>query len=306
MVAGWAARTAVRKSLLQVRYVTPVPPESAQGLVGQVYLQLERDFGVLAPPVALHSPAPTALAACWLMLRETLVAAGRVDRTSKEVVASGVSLGNVCPYCVDVHSTTLHGLLGGRNAAAIVDNRMSSVTDPAARRLTVWARTSGVRGTTGHPQVTLSAEEAPELVGVAVTFHYLNRMVNVFLGESPIPVATSDSVRGVIRRLLGRVMGSMARRAVQPGTALTLLPAAELPEDLSWATGNPSVAGAFARAVAAIEALGIRATSPEVRDLVRTKLTEWDGRPPGLNRTWTNDSVADLPPAERSAGRLAC
>ncbi len=304
-MAGWAARTAVRKSLAQVRYVTPVSPESAQRLVGQVYLQLERDFGVLAPPVALHSPAPTALAASWLMLRETLLAAGRVDRTAKEAIASGVSLGNVCPYCVDVHSTTLQGLVGGRDAAAIASDRISSVTDPITRRLTTWARTSGVRDRTGQPQMPFSAEQAPEFVGVAVTFHYLNRMVNVFLDGSPIPVAVPDPVRGGLRRLLGLVMGSMARRAAQPGTALTLLPAAELPEDLLWTTGNPSVAGAFARAVAAIEELGSRATSPAVRDLVATKLTEWDGLPPGLNRAWTNDSVAALPYAERPAGRLA-
>lgn len=66
-------RKAVRRSLARVRYVTPVPPGAAQGLVAEVYAQAERDFGVLAPPVVLHSPAPSSLAASWLLVRETLV-----------------------------------------------------------------------------------------------------------------------------------------------------------------------------------------------------------------------------------------
>ena len=33
----------------QVRYVSPVRPGAAQGLVGRVYEQVEREFGVLAP-----------------------------------------------------------------------------------------------------------------------------------------------------------------------------------------------------------------------------------------------------------------
>src|ERR1039457_6101964 len=44
--------------LTQVRHVTPVRIGAGPGLVRQVYRQVEREFGVLAPPMALHSPAP--------------------------------------------------------------------------------------------------------------------------------------------------------------------------------------------------------------------------------------------------------
>src|SRR5256885_15024902 len=115
---GTILRAALRASPSHVRLVAPVRPGEAGGLVADVYAQLERDFGMLAPPVHLHSPSPECLAACWLMLRETLLAAGLVDRAAREAVAAAVSLANSCPYCVDVHSATLGGLPGGGPAAA--------------------------------------------------------------------------------------------------------------------------------------------------------------------------------------------
>ena len=111
-MASMFLRAARRSSLAQIRHVAPVRPDAATGLVGRVYDQVERDFGMLAPPVALHSPAPAVLAASWLMLRETLIATGKVDRATKEAVGTAVSLGNTCPYCVEVHSATLGGLAG--------------------------------------------------------------------------------------------------------------------------------------------------------------------------------------------------
>ena len=84
--------------LTQVRYVSPVRPGAAQGLVGRVYEQVEREFGVLAPSLVLHSPAPQVLAASWLMLRETLLVVRKVERAAKEAVATTVSLGNACPW----------------------------------------------------------------------------------------------------------------------------------------------------------------------------------------------------------------
>ena len=70
-----------------IRYVKPVRPTAARGLVAQVYQQIESDYGFLAPPITLHSPSPEVMAASWLMMRETLLASGRADRVMKEAVA---------------------------------------------------------------------------------------------------------------------------------------------------------------------------------------------------------------------------
>src|SRR5690606_18563630 len=177
-------------ALAQVRHVAPVRPRAARGLVAEVYAGLERDFGMLAPPVILHSPVPPVMAACWLMLAESLLASGTVTRAAKEAVAAEVSAANTCPYCVDVHTATLHALTPSTPPALTTWARTASPARTAS--IPPALPTSAAPGESAPPALTSSARTASipppgdtvgaELVGVVVTFQYINRMVNVFLG----------------------------------------------------------------------------------------------------------------------------
>ncbi|WP_309116040.1 carboxymuconolactone decarboxylase family protein [Saccharothrix sp.] len=274
---GRIVRAALRQSLNQIRHIKPVHPNAATGPVAAVYAEVESDFGMLAPPVALHSPAPDALAAAWSLLRETLVAAGNAPRAAKEAVAAAVSRSNTCPYCVTVHTATLRGL-----------------TDTSFDAVEAWAdRSSTVR--------PFADDQLPELLGVAVTFHYLNRVVNVFLGESPLP----SGAPAVAGKFLGRFMGSHARAEHPPGTSLRLLPEAPTPPDLAWSAGNRVVEDSLGRVAAAFDAGGARVLSDAVRELVLTRLADWDGTAPGISRAWVTDAVAPLPAEDRPAATLA-
>jgi AhpD family alkylhydroperoxidase len=286
----------------QVRHVTVVRPESARGLVAEVYAQVERDFGMLAPPIGLHSPAPGPLAAAWLMLRESMIATGRVSRAVKEAVAVAVSHLNACPYCVDVHSAALHGLGRDREATALADN---GSVGRDLQEIIGWAKASGRRRRAVATAPPVPAEQLPELLGTVVTFHYLNRMVNTFLIASPIPLGLPRAARRTARRMAGRLLRLALNGEVMPGQAAELLPAAELPPDLSWAAGNPAVADAFARAAAAIDAAGRRSVPVSARELVAARLAGWGGEPPGVLRDWAYDAVASLPRDDRPAGQLA-
>lgn len=281
-------RLAVRRSLRDTRHVRVVPPRKARGTVAEVYRQVVRDFKMLAPPVALHSPAPDVLAASWMILRETLLADGRADRATKEAVATGVSLANSCPYCTDVHGMTLD---------AIVER-------PSDRdAVKEWARDSATGAAQGAPP--FPPEQAAELIGVAVTFHYYNRMVNVFLRESPFPSHVPESAKPKARQVLGGVLRPSAAGGPRAGDSLDLLPPVALPDDLDWARDNSVIAQAFARGYAAIEAAGTRSVPPAVRDLVHSRLSTWHGQAPGLSRSWVDDAVAGLDETDRPAGRLA-
>ncbi|SFP09215.1 alkylhydroperoxidase AhpD family core domain-containing protein [Amycolatopsis arida] len=292
-------RLALRGAQTRIRHVGPVRPGAATGVVARVFAQVERDFGMLAPPVSLHAPAPDLLAATWAMLRETLLADGRAGRTAKEVVATAVSRANACPYCVEVHGATLHGLLPPGDTGAVTGDRTGPAADPGVRALAAWAGAEG-------GAVPFPAERLPELGGVAVTFTYLNRMVNVFLDDSPIPPRAPDRARRYARRLLAFVLRPRPGR-VPPGSSLELFAGAvpPLPAELAWAAEHGTVAGALARAAAAAEAAGARSVPPAVRELVATELAGWSGKPPGPSRAWVEDPVATLPAPDRPAGRLA-
>ena len=134
----------VRRSLGEIRYVKPVMPGSADGLVASVYAQAERDFGMIAAPVAMHSPAPELAAACWAMLRETLLAAGSVSRAEKETVAATVSAANDCPYCVTVHTAAAKAVGRELVPAELASGSMASIADPGLRAIAAWARQSGL------------------------------------------------------------------------------------------------------------------------------------------------------------------
>jgi alkylhydroperoxidase family enzyme len=288
--------------LIQIRYVSPVRRGAAHGLAGRVYEQVEREFGVLAPSIALHSPAPQVLAASWLMLRETLLTAREVDRTAKEAVATTVSLANTCPWCATVHSTMVSGLAQG---PALAGHPADSIADPRLRAVTTWAQACQTEEGALRHEPACPAEQAPELIGTAVLFHYYNRMVNVFLTEVPLPPGAPRMALGPVMRILGRRMWPAARRSYQPGESLDLLPAAPLPRDLSWAAGDSLAQDAFARGCAAVDAAGTRSVPPPVRDLVMTELENWRGEPRGPSRAWAENAVSGLPSADQAAGRLA-
>ncbi|MER7015286.1 carboxymuconolactone decarboxylase family protein [Saccharopolyspora sp. NPDC000359] len=291
---------ALRRSLEQIRYVAPVRFSAAQGLTRAVYRQVEREFGMLAPPVVLHSPAPAVMAASWVVLRETMIASWRSPRSAKEVVASTVSVNNACPYCVAVHGATLHGLLRGPTALAISERRFEDLPDPGLRAIAEWIRT-------GLPprERPLPPDQAPELIGVAVAFEYFNRVVNIFLDDSPLPPHVPDRLRGTMLRLLSALMRRPAGRHREPGASLELLPAVEPAPDLTWADSAPHIADAFARATAVVDLAGERSVPGSVRRLVASRLADWDGTPPGLSREWLDEATAGLPSADRAAGRFA-
>lgn len=279
-------RFAVKRSLNDTRHVRVVKRRHARGPVAAVYRQVERDFGMLAPPTALHSASPDLLAASWAILRETLLADGAASRASREAVATGVSVANECPYCEDVHGMTL---------AAIPDAAAGSA-------LLEWAETTASAQEAAAPPCP--PEEAAELVGVAVAFHYYNRVVNVFLRESPFPTHVPENAKPRARKVLGAVL----RRSVggpRPGESLDLLQPAPVPADLDWAAGNEIVTEAFARAYAVAETAGVRSVPSGVRELVTDRLSTWDGAAPGFSRAWLEDAVTPLPEEERAAGRLA-
>ncbi|WP_117210184.1 carboxymuconolactone decarboxylase family protein, partial [Allorhizocola rhizosphaerae] len=284
-------------ALSQIRHIAAVPEKGADPRVAHVYRAMERDFGMLAPPVALHAPAPATLAASWVMLRETLLVCGAAPRETKETVATAVSLANRCPYCVEVHGSALDGLLSSRVVTAGgLDLSARPELDAVAR----WAGAAGERET-----ALREGPAVPELIGVAVTFHYLNRVTNVFLTDSPLPGGVPVFVRNGVKRLLTRLAATLSNQDRRPGDSLPLLPAAALPEDLRWAAGTEHVAGALARAGAAIDAAGMTAVPEVVRRVVFERLAGWDRRPPGPSRAWLDGPVSDLPDTARAAGRLA-
>jgi AhpD family alkylhydroperoxidase len=295
------AETIIEQLAKTIKYVKPVQFRFATGLTAEVYRQMQADF-LLIPLLTLHSPAPEVLAGAWSILRETLLA-GSVDRAQKEIVAAVVSKSNECPFCVDAHRLMLEATSDHHVVGAIMRGDYDSIHDPQLRALVQWAITKRTAATNTAVLPPFSSDDAPAIIGTAIVFHYINRMVNIFLGDTLLPVPSA--LRGVAEQVVGLTAGKRMVRSLQPGSSLRLVPSADLPDDLSWAAANPAVAGAFAGFAAVIEQVGSAALPEQVRALVGARVQAWGGETMGLSRRWVEQAAAEVQEDHRPAARLA-
>ncbi len=246
-----------------IKYIKPIAPKHAEGLVKPVYAQIKRDFGRVVEPFFLHSPLPELLAGAWMACRETELV-GAVPRNIKEAVATAVSKLNQCPYCVDAHTIMLQAGDEKDLPKAIRSGEFEQIKDEKARSVVEWIQ--------NNPNARLFTEaEAPEIIGTAVYFHYINRIANVLLGETPLP-SNQPMLKGSLLRVAGLMFSSAVHRPKTIGDSLQFLPETELPKDLGWAEGAANVAGAFARFAKAVESSGEYALPKEVRLLVEEEI----------------------------------
>ena len=287
---------------MAIRYIQPIAPNYAEGLVARVYVQTKKEFGALVEPFTLHSPLPELLAGAWSACRESLLV-GNVSRAVKEAVAATVSRINRCPYCVDAHTIMLNAASAHNSANAIIHHRDDQIRDPAVRSIVEWAAATRSTGAKILLSPPFSQKDAPEIIGTAVFFHYVNRMVSVLLSETPLP-SNNRWLKGPFRRMAGWFFSRAVHRSKSSGASLELLPKTELPADLAWAKTSPNIAGAFARFSAVIDTVGRDLIPEHVQDCVVKYAQAWDGEDPGLGRHWVEEAINGFDDKSKDIARL--
>jgi AhpD family alkylhydroperoxidase len=286
---------------LQIRYLTRHDYSRAPALARAVLDQMDADF-LIGPPLTVHIPNPELMAGVWSAARECL-AAGRAGRPLREVVAAVVSRLNACPYCYDIHTSMLHSFGEAELARAVW--RREAMPDARVQSAAEWAAATLSPDAAVLAAPPFSRTEAPAIIGTAVGFHYLNRIVNVFLDASPVPLKGQGWVKGQLIRFSGRILQPrLSAQTLQPGQFLIPL-AGTLPAEFAWATGNRHIAAGFQRFAATAEAAGQESVDPAVRQVVTEFLASWRGDSPGLGRAWLEGVIAPLDPELRPAARLA-
>src|SRR5438445_369067 len=197
-----------------MRFIHPVMPSQAGGLVADVYGEVRHDFALLRDPSGnspflAHSPQPQLLAGVWSVLYETVLVDGAVARADKEAIAATISRVNDCPFCVGAHAL-LSAVAGERrDRSALIGGAADAIADARRRELVAWAAATRDPASEQLARPPFSPEEAPEVIGTALLFHYVNRVVEVFQGHQPMTVGPRP-LRGAVLALLG----AFAARAV--------------------------------------------------------------------------------------------
>jgi len=287
---------------MPIRYIQPVAPNSTEELVPKVYPQIKKEFGALVEPLTLHSPSPELLAGAWSACRESLLV-GTVRRDIKEAVAATVSRINQCPYCVDAHTIMLNATSARNSADAIVHQQDDQIRDAVVRSIVKWAAATRSPGAKVLFSPPFSQKDAPEIIGTAVFFHYVNRMVSVLLSKTPLP-SNHPLLKGVFKRIAGWFFSRAIHRSKPLGASLELLPESELPADLAWAKTSPNTAGAFARFAAVVNRAGRDSIPEDIRNCVVKHVQAWDGKDPRLGRHWVEEAMSGLDEKSKDIGRL--
>ncbi len=288
---------------LAIKYIKPVKPDSAEGLVAEVYAQIKRDFGRVVEPFLVHSPLPKLLAVAWMACRETELV-GSVPREVKEAVAAAVSKLNQCPYCVDAHTIMLNAAGMRSTANAISNTRYSQISDAKTRLTVEWALATNSPKAQILRSPPFSRQEAPEIIGTAVFYHYMNRMANALLRESPLPL-NQRWLKSPLKRVAGWMFSDAVHRSKTIGDALQFMPKTVLPADLHWAKAALNVAQAYASFAATVDKVGEYSLPLEVRVHVQEELSEWNGKTDELSLAWSEDAISRFDEATQDAARLA-
>jgi len=286
-----------------IRYVKRPDLKRMDTLAAQVSQQMAQEFQ-LAPPLTLHHLLPRVMAGLWAISREAYIA-GHTGRALREAVASEISKINQCPYCVDVHTAMLHGLGNGEVAQAIVYDK--DAMDGVSRDVVDWATANLSPKSNILRRPPFTANDAPKFIGTALLFHYLNRMAHLFLPDSPLPVPSSFAW---LKRNLGIVFGKTVGSKIATLTASSdTFPLADevtaLPPEFNWALADERIAAAFSLFAKVIEEAGAFYIDVKVRELLLSKLDQWQGDQPGLGQAWLEESVTGQDKAQRPAARLA-
>jgi len=288
---------------MSIKYLNASSRKLTDPAVVEIYHQMRRDFGALVEPFTLHSASPKLLGGIWAASRETELVSNVVSRNEKELIATAISHTNRCPYCVDAHTMMLNA--GGDHPLAqlLSSDTVDTISDPELNALYTWAASSRSPQSPIILAPPFSLQAAPEIIGMAVLFHYINRMVSLFLADSPLPLNVSW-MKGGLKRVAGWYFSLAAKRKKTPGESLKFVPSVSLPDDMHWAEGSVAIAHSFGGFSHVVDEAGAALLSATVRRCVAQFIDSWNGEDPGMSRQWVEAIVADLKDADKDVARL--
>ena len=289
---------------MSIMYIDYFKPSHATGLIAEVYKQVRRDFGEVVEPVTLHSIIPELLASNWSVLREVSLVEDKIDRTTKDAIAAAISKINRCPWCFDAHTIMLIGLRSRKVAKAIETGQLDLIKDTKMRSITAWALANRTPNAEIIKNPPFTFEEAPEIIGTAVYYHYINRMVNVFLDETPLPIKAS-SLKGLLKGIAGFRFAKALKKEKGAGESFRFIESLKLDREPFWASKNRRVAVAFASHKRITEKLAEEYMPKEVRVLALRTIEEWRGEDTGISRSWVEKYISKLPEITKPAARLS-
>jgi len=295
----------LKQSANAVKYVKVKGLKDAQGSMKEINRQVDKDFGLVGP-LSLSTPSERVHAVRWVTAREAFVVETNVKRAIKETVATVTAQINKCPYCEDVHGASISSSGDNDIAKALANNTWQSLKNKRTKAIIEWSLN------TRNPKAEIiqnppfSAQEAPEIIGTALTFHSVNRLVNIFLDDSPLPGILGKSFikKAALNMASKTLFKSMVIKKAVPGDALEFIEDYPIPEHFSWANAVPAYVKGLAAEEKLLEKIEQEIIPIKSAQLFKEKVNSWNGEEMPLGRAWLNQILSDLDENERPVTKL--
>ncbi len=229
--------------MMKIKHIDYIDDNKASGKLHNIYKHIKKHFGKIAEPFVLHSLSTEYVAGFWAFMYETILVETNVKRSLKEAIATCISIINKCPYCVDAHSIMILGtekeLL--KKITAIQNNKIKLKTKDD--KIIYWLL-NNPNFKSKHKEISISQDEAPEIIGTIVLFHYINRMVTIFAGITPLPI---NKFKKLLRLFAANILFKKAINTTKiKGDALLFLTESDTNENIFlWANKNTNIKKSF-------------------------------------------------------------
>ena len=261
---------------MSINYIDSISAKEASGQVKTIYAELKKEMGDVVEPISLHAPLPDLLKGIWGILRETVLVEQEMSRKNKECVGAAVSSSNECPYCVDAHTIMIIGLKDKIAAKAIVNKDLSLISDDELKKLIDWSFNTRFFNLQMIKEAPFDAMQAPEVIGTAVFFHYLNRMVTIFLGPTILPMNISF-LKEPMKKMAAAMFSKVLATKKEAGTLDYVEKISTSGRDFSWASTNERVEKVFQYFDSVTDKCADEYIPKETRDFINEEMQKWDG-----------------------------
>ena len=288
-----------------VKYIKAVGLKDSTGKIKKINEQINRDFG-LAGPLTLSTPSTRVHTVRWVTARESFVVETNVKRVIKEIVAASVAQINQCPYCEDAHGTSIVSAGDKITSKKIINGTWQTLKDEKTKQIIEWSLNTRSPNSEIIKNPPFSIHEAPEIIGTALVFHSTNRLVNIFLEESPLPSFLSGKLikKTALKIASKTLFKSMVEKQSTAGDSLEFIKNYPIPTSLEWSKSIPSFSKALAADQVVLNEIEEELIPKKLAQLFIEKINSWQGEEMAMGRSWLNETIKSLSENEKPIAKV--
>lgn len=278
--------------------------KNATGLSKSVFDQMNQDF-TMAEPFTISYPSEHQLAYRWMLNREAYLVNTNVERVLKDAVAYGVSIANQCSFCAEGHEMMIAA--SGHHKEAKLIPYSNEQNEGKIFKIADWAKQSYEPNNDLVKSPPFSSQEAPEIIGTFFCFNVTNRLVNLFLGESPVPIPKNQKLlRSIMAFVATRfMMKPFVTRKIESGKSLSLVALPDEEKSYSWTEKVPTISTAFSAVVDHLKKIEQEFIPNIIVERIDHILENWNGQVRPLSRQWLNEQTEGIDSSNQPLFKLA-